>query len=119
MQWLKTIYAKAVIRGVNVARCISVERRVATVSRFLHVLKHSLAKSEKQRKKSSLAGSLVSRGITVLSVRAVWCVPSSFRCRVSQTITSGTGYMACSLVFEALILANNYYRYVVFGVFVF
>jgi len=37
VQWLKTIYAKAVIRGVNVARRISVERRVATVSRFLHV----------------------------------------------------------------------------------
>ena len=30
-----------------------------------HPLKHLLAESEKQRKKSSLAGSLVSRGITV------------------------------------------------------
>jgi len=31
------IYAKAVIKDVNVARRISVERRVATASRFLHV----------------------------------------------------------------------------------
>ena len=37
VQWLKTIYAKAVIRGVNVARRISVERRVASAGRFLHV----------------------------------------------------------------------------------
>jgi len=37
VQWLKSIYAKAVIRDVNVARRVSVERRVATVSRFLHV----------------------------------------------------------------------------------
>jgi len=31
------MYAKAVIKGVDVARRISAERRVVTASRFLHV----------------------------------------------------------------------------------
>jgi len=35
----------------------------------------------------------------LLVVRAVWCVPSSFRRRVSQTITSGTGCMVCFFEF--------------------
>ena len=38
----------------------------------VHPLKHSLAESEKQRKKSSLAGSLVSRGITVIPLLEQW-----------------------------------------------
>jgi len=36
-RWLKGIYAKAVIRALNVARLISVERRVASAGRFVHV----------------------------------------------------------------------------------
>ena len=31
------MYAKAVVKGVDVARRISVERRVVTAGRFLHV----------------------------------------------------------------------------------
>jgi len=37
VQWREGIYAKAVIRAVNVARRVSVERRVARAGRFLHV----------------------------------------------------------------------------------
>jgi len=37
VQWLEGIYAKAVIKGVYVARRISAERRVMIADRFLHV----------------------------------------------------------------------------------
>jgi len=37
VRWLKGVYAKAVIRAVNVARRISAERRLPSAGRFLHV----------------------------------------------------------------------------------
>jgi ABC-type branched-subunit amino acid transport system ATPase component len=83
VQWLRTIYEKAVIRGVNVARRVSVERRVATVSRFLHV---------RSPKKESLASPVteilevvrVSKNIRQTSSEAIRL--SAKRCEIATCV---------------------------------
>jgi hypothetical protein len=56
----------------------------AALCQRAHPPKHSLAESEKQRKKSSLAGSLVSRSITVL---AQWQSSTSRRNEIIHGLT--------------------------------
>ena len=85
MQWPKSIYAEAVIKGVDVARRISAERRVVTASRFLHVRSPKKKESRASPVTEILEVARVLKNIRRTSLEAIRL--SAKRCEISPCVT--------------------------------
>ena len=78
VRWRDGMYAKSVIKDVNVARRISVERRVVTTGRFLHV-----CSPKNESRASPVTENLEVVRVSKIIRRTSWKVrPSAKRCEI-------------------------------------